>query len=309
MINRLNGFFSSESWLLHHWQLSVAGLLLVMTGLTATLSALQAAAPKEKLQTASDLPVASSFETVTPQPSTPAVEPPVVTPGFEAVAPAPQPSTPAAEPPVVAPSVETVAPVPQVAPQAAESPVVAPSIETVAPSPQPIAQTVDAPEEAAMPSAKWNPHAQAASKATVAQAPIQNAEILDGIYLYGQSSEPEQAGREYLVFEARQGKVIGALYMANSEYSCFYGTLDSRQMNLTVANAYEQTAFAHAIALMQPAQVAAAGGRINLENTYDSLTYPHAVGLEGYQPISQLGASDKQILSTCLDEHQHQFGN
>ena len=32
----------------------------------------------------------------------------------------------------------------------------------------------------------------------------------DGIYLYGQSQQPNQIGQEYMVFEVRQGKVTGA---------------------------------------------------------------------------------------------------
>jgi hypothetical protein len=70
-------------------------------------------------------------------------------------------------------------------------------------------------------------------------------------------------------------------------------------MNLTVVNPYDQTAVSHKIARAQPAQIAAVGGQINLDNTYDSLTYPHAVQLDGYQPISQVSDNDKQILNSC----------
>lgn len=145
---------------------------------------------------------------------------------------------------------------------------------------------------------------QAADSTSVAIAQVPDGAIPDGTYLYGQSSEPEQIGQEYIVFEARQGKVVGALYMPSSEYSCFHGTLDSAQMNLTVVNPYDQTAFSHVIARTQRSPIATAGGQINLENTYDSLTYPHAVGLEGYQPINQISENDQRILSTCLSEYQ-----
>ena len=145
---------------------------------------------------------------------------------------------------------------------------------------------------------------QAVRLATVAQVAVPTDSIPDGTYLYGQSSEPEQVGQEYIVFEARQGKVIGAMYLPSSEYSCFYGTLDSRQMDVTVVNPYDQTAFSHTIARTQPAEIAAAGGQINLENTYDSLTYPHTVGLEGYQLISKVSDNDKQILNECVSNYQ-----
>jgi hypothetical protein len=99
------------------------------------------------------------------------------------------------------------------------------------------------------------------------------------------------------------------MYLPSSEYSCFYGTLDSKQLSLTVANPYDQTAISHAIARTQPTQVAAAGGQLTIQNSYDSLTYPHAVGLEGYQPISKIGDIDKQILNTCRSTYQAQVWN
>ena len=141
------------------------------------------------------------------------------------------------------------------------------------------------------------------------QVPASNQSIPDGTYLYGQSSQPEQIGKEYIVFEARQGKVIGAMYLPNSEYSCFYGTLDSKQLNLTVANPYDQTAFSHTIARDQVRQVAAVGGQLPLQNGYESLTYPHAVALEGYQPITKMSNNDQQILSTCRSTYQAKVEN
>lgn len=140
----------------------------------------------------------------------------------------------------------------------------------------------------------------------VSQVPIPTSSISDGTYLYGQTSQPQEVGKEYIVFEARQGKVVGAMYLPHSEYSCFYGTLDSKQLNLTVANPYDQTAFVHTIARSQTSVVAAAGNNINLNNNYDSLKYPHAVALEGYQPISQVSESDKQLLNTCRNNYQSQ---
>lgn len=155
--------------------------------------------------------------------------------------------------------------------------------------------------------------AMATSKAvhstTTAQVSASATSIPDGIYLYGQTPEPEQIGTEYVVFEARQGKVIGAVYLPSSEFSCFYGTVDSQQMNLTVVNPYDQTAFAHTIAREYPSQVAAAGGQINLENTYDSLSYPYTLGLEGYEPIGQISDNDRQILSTCVNDYQGKVWN
>lgn len=146
--------------------------------------------------------------------------------------------------------------------------------------------------------------AEAAYAAITAQASTPSDAIPDGTYLYGQSPQADQVGQEYLVFESHQGKVIGAVYMPSSEYSCFYGTMDSAQLNLTVMNPYDQTAFSHTIARQQAAQVASAGGQLNLENTFDSLRYPHTVGLEGYEPISEISANDHQILNSCVADYK-----
>lgn len=148
-----------------------------------------------------------------------------------------------------------------------------------------------------------------AQAVAIAQLPSSNSSIPDGTYLYGQAAQPQQIGKEYIVFEARQGKVIGAMYMPSSEYSCFYGTLDSKQLNLTVANPYDQTAFSHTIARLQSSQVASTSSNLNLQNGFDSLAYPHAVALEGYQSISKVSENDQQLLNTCRSTYQAQVWN
>ncbi|NEQ67629.1 MAG: hypothetical protein F6K21_19400 [Symploca sp. SIO2D2] len=149
---------------------------------------------------------------------------------------------------------------------------------------------------------------QAAIQEPSLQEPsLQESSLPNGTYLYGQSSQPEQIGQEYLVFEVHQGEVVGALYMPSSEFSCFQGTWDSNHLNLKVVNPYDQTAISHIIARAKPSPIAAAGGQLNLESAYDSLTYPHAVGLEGYQQISEVSDNDHRILSMCRNHDQGQI--
>ena len=344
MINRLNGLFSSEHWLINRWQLPLAGLLLTV-GLVTTISTLQAAPGQQKSKaaksTVSSTTVTPKFEAKSSQLSEQAVESTTTAPTVSAVA--PQPSEQTVNSTTVVPSVQATAPeqtvnsttvdsnfeaaVSEPSEQAVDSTTVAPTYQAAVPqkakkamksatvtsdfkaaAAQKPGSGVDA-KSTAMPAAKWNRPAQEASKTTVAQAPVTDAQIPDGTYLYGQSSEPQRNGQEYLVFQANQGKVVGAMYLPNSEYSCFHGTLDSRQLNLTVVNPYDQSAFSHTIARLQPAQVAAAGGQINLQNTYDSLTYPYAVALEGYQPVREISANDKQLLNTCMAEYQNKLGD
>ncbi|MGQ4648209.1 hypothetical protein [Lyngbya aestuarii] len=133
--------------------------------------------------------------------------------------------------------------------------------------------------------------------------------IPDGTYLYGESSQANVLGNEYMVFESRQGKVIGALYLPQSEYSCFYGTLDADKMSLTVVNPYDQTALAHVIERQQRSPIAAASSQLTLDDRYSSLNYPHAVGLEGYQPIGELSEQDQQMLKECQGNYQNHLEN
>jgi len=330
---RLTELFVSQRRLLKGWELPLAGLIL-MAGVAATVSTLQSTASQKPTKTvASSTAVAPRLDEQAPQPSeqalalttvdpssvaqepqklAKAVAPTTVVPSAEVLAPqqpaeandptsvnpnleapAPQLQEQASEPTPVSPNLE--APVPQPQEQAVNSAVPAPTLEAPAPQPQ---ETAVKSSSRAKSLAKLNRPAQTTRKTTVAQLPTSNRSIPDGTYLYGQASEPQQVGKEYLVFEARQGKVVGAVYMPGSEYSCFKGTLASNQMSLKVANSYNQTALAHTMAA-QPTQVAAASGEVNLQNTYDSISYPHTIRLEDYKPLGKVSDNDKEILNSC----------
>lgn len=118
-------------------------------------------------------------------------------------------------------------------------------------------------------------------------------QLHNGTYLYGQSSKPEQIGKEYLVFEGRDGKVIGAYYMPFSEFSCFYGTVNANQMDLNVIDPYGESTYSHSIAL-QPNSLVASNREI---------------GLQGYQPLATISNNDQQILRVCRDKYQQQIWN
>ncbi len=339
MNKRLTEFFVSQRRLLKGWELPLAGLIL-MAGVAATVSTVQSTASQKPTKTVASTSVAPRLDEQAPQPPEQALAPTTVDSNLEAAAPqkpaeavapttvdpssealAPQNPAEALAPTEVSPSWETPAPQPQE--QALAPTEVSPSWETPAPQPQEqavnstvAAPTLDAPvpqtqqktvnsTSGARSVAKLNRPTQSVRKAPVAQLPALNRSIPDGTYLYGQSSEPQQIGKEYLVFEARQGNVVGAVYMPGSEYSCFKGTLASNQMSLKVANSYNQTALAHTMAA-QPAQVAAAGGEVNLQNTYDSISYPHTIRLEDYKPLGKVSDNDKQILNSCRSNSQGQ---
>lgn len=112
-------------------------------------------------------------------------------------------------------------------------------------------------------------------------------QMANGVYLFGQSSKAQQLGQEYVIFEARRGKVVGAFYMPSSEFSCFHGTLNGSQMDLTVLDTYEQTTYSHSIALQGNSLVAS----------------NNQIALQGYQPVRTITANDRRMLSACRSSH------
>lgn len=112
--------------------------------------------------------------------------------------------------------------------------------------------------------------------------------VADGVYLYGQSPEPNQIGSAYMVFQVEQGQVEGAFYMPRSSFDCFYGSFQSDHLALTVINSYEKTHYPYAIALEPQDAVA----------TIDDGTLP-PVGLQGFHRLESPSENDLHILSTC----------
>jgi hypothetical protein len=104
--------------------------------------------------------------------------------------------------------------------------------------------------------------------------------LAEGIYLYGQSSQPDRIKKEYFVFEMRQSKVVGAFYLPRSAFYCFYGTAERTQLNLTVVD------------------------------TYDGSRSPYSVNLQQYYPIWAVSDNDRRILGICKEAHKQQvWGN
>jgi hypothetical protein len=111
----------------------------------------------------------------------------------------------------------------------------------------------------------------------------------DGVYLYGRSSQPDQIGQEYLVFQVTENQVVGAFYQPASEFACFYGTINNQAMNLSVIDPHDQLVYPYSVALRQSHQIASIS---------ESLT--DSVSLEGYKPLNTLSESDRHLLAVCL---------
>jgi hypothetical protein len=116
----------------------------------------------------------------------------------------------------------------------------------------------------------------------------------DGVYLYSQSSQSNQLGQEYMVFEMRRGKVTGAFYLPQSEFSCFQGSLSANKLSVTVA--------ADANSEADSAQAAVVGTLT--EDDYAQVSSPYAVGLQNYYQLSDISDNDRRILNTCQSNYQ-----
>ncbi len=117
--------------------------------------------------------------------------------------------------------------------------------------------------------------------------------LSNGVYLYGQSQQPDQVGQSYFVFEVREGKVLGALYMPQSSFDCAYGGFQRDHLSLSVVDSYEKTVYSYGIALDRTAQVATLG--------QPPLGQP---SLEGFQKLSQVSTTDMALLNSCKASYQ-----
>ncbi|MFW6360095.1 MAG: hypothetical protein ACOC0N_12890 [Chroococcales cyanobacterium] len=126
-----------------------------------------------------------------------------------------------------------------------------------------------------------------ASSASISST--KSSTLLDGTYLYGESSIPEEIGQEYLVFRVKNGNVMGAFYMPRSEFSCFSGSVEGDSLNLAIVDPYEETVYSHRIALspVPSSPIASANGQVA------------SMELNGYERISHVSENDQKILSIC----------
>jgi hypothetical protein len=116
-----------------------------------------------------------------------------------------------------------------------------------------------------------------------------NLFLKDGIYLYGQSPQPNQIGQAYMVFEVTAGKLVGGFYMPRSSFDCFSGTARGNQLALSVVDSYSQEVHDYSVAYSNVSTVAA-----NTPGGADQ-----NIVLDGFHPIETLSQTDYHILKTC----------
>ncbi|HEY9853797.1 MAG TPA: hypothetical protein V6D28_30280 [Leptolyngbyaceae cyanobacterium] len=113
---------------------------------------------------------------------------------------------------------------------------------------------------------------QQATQARQQPSTSSSSSLRDGIYLYGNSPQPNQVASHYVVFERRKGEVVGAFYSPQSEFNCFAGNIQGTQLKV------------EAIMLGEPRveQVSA-----QLANLY---------------PLQSISSNDQRILTVCKQQ-------
>lgn len=113
----------------------------------------------------------------------------------------------------------------------------------------------------------------------------------NGVYLYGQAKQANQIGKGYVVVEVKEGQASGALYMPNSEFSCFNGQIkNSGELAMTVKSSPAEAA---------PPEFAA-NSAVEISNSIDEpVTYAYSLGLQNYHRLDNVSSLDRQILQQC----------
>ncbi|MEH2461115.1 hypothetical protein [Nostoc sp.] len=115
----------------------------------------------------------------------------------------------------------------------------------------------------------------------------------DGVYLYGQSPKPNQVGQGYIIFQKQQDKVTGALYMPESEFNCFQGTLNpSGELAMTVNGS------ANEASSNQSNQVATSSTLPKVGED-ESSSYAYSLALQDFHRLDSITASDRRTLQMC----------
>lgn len=123
------------------------------------------------------------------------------------------------------------------------------------------------------------------SSASVAHFP-------DGVYFYGESPEPDRLGEGYMVFEARQHKLVGALFLPRSSFDCFYGQVGPNHLGMTVIDSYDRTLHPYQMAL-EPVAIASSPDAHNVQ-----------FKPEGMHRIPELRDAELGYLETCRQDVQ-----
>ncbi|MBD1812866.1 hypothetical protein NDI43_26170 [Microcoleus vaginatus GB2-A3] len=101
------------------------------------------------------------------------------------------------------------------------------------------------------------------------------AALPDGIYLYGDSPQPNQVLQNYIVFQRQNDRVVGAIYAPRSDFACFTGKIQGNTLS---------------------GKAISPGGKLQTIEINTQLTNLHS--------IRTISSNDRRILSTCQQTAQ-----
>ena len=94
----------------------------------------------------------------------------------------------------------------------------------------------------------------------------------NGVYLYGNSPQPNQLARHYVVFERHNGAVVGAFYSPQTEFTCFAGNIQGTRLNVEA---------------LVPEEPETQEVRAQLANLY---------------PLQRVSVNDRRMLAVCKQQ-------
>jgi hypothetical protein len=116
--------------------------------------------------------------------------------------------------------------------------------------------------------------------------------LTDGVSLYGEADRPDEIGKEYLILEKVGNKTIGAIYMPQSDFSCFYGRVKKSDLNITLIDGYNGQQYNYGLSLHSRGLTA---------------SKMPMMGTPTYQPLGQISDNDRRILESCKSQLQDRW--
>ncbi len=128
--------------------------------------------------------------------------------------------------------------------------------------------------------------ALAGSNPVLAETPskLNQSPLVGGVHLYGESNRPDVIGKEYIIFETVGTKTIGAFYLPQSEFSCFYGQFRGSQLKVTILDPYDSQKYNYTLSIDPKGLMA---------------SKQPMMGEPSYQPLSKISDNDRRILAAC----------
>ena len=114
--------------------------------------------------------------------------------------------------------------------------------------------------------------------------------VASGVYVFGDTPEPNQLGHEYMVLQVDGNDVMGAFYQPASEFSCFSGNVTPDQLTLQVQETYGGELSSYSVPLYLNNQVAA---------SEFVMPYENALGLQGTYRMDGVDEISQRILDIC----------